>query len=146
MDIKDFNLAWRWTQSSYGRLPEDLLGKLKPLSIEEAKLIAVAIPLNVPPGASKVHFVGWNSNSYPAVTQLPISEQRITYRGMVRLLFLCHGRCFASFGMTFVIHQAMMQIPFLKMANIFCAEAVEFIQNEKWRMKFMFREPIKVIL
>jgi hypothetical protein len=58
MDIKDFNLAWRWTQSSYGRLPEDLLGKLKPLSIEEAKLIAVAIPLNVPPGASKVHFVG----------------------------------------------------------------------------------------
>ncbi len=36
MDIRQHTLAWRWTDSNYAQLPEDVLGQLLPIDVAEA--------------------------------------------------------------------------------------------------------------
>jgi len=77
MHIKEFSLAWRWTQSSHAKLPEEVLKKLHPLSLEEAKLVADSLPQNFPPGATRYTSLDEEQTAIQWLVQLPISEQRI---------------------------------------------------------------------
>ncbi len=44
MDISEFPLTWRWTQSSHAMLPDHILAELQPLDLQSVLLLTNNIP------------------------------------------------------------------------------------------------------
>lgn len=77
MDISEFPLAWRWTQSSHAKLPDHILDELYPLNRQSVLLLTC----NTRQGllADFSHFVADNDDATRQwLMQLDISSPRVT--------------------------------------------------------------------
>jgi hypothetical protein len=78
MNIKGFSLVWRWTKSSYAKLPEHVLCELHPLDIESVQKLTADRLIHFPVGATRYNSSVNDKSARQWLRQLSISSQRVT--------------------------------------------------------------------
>lgn len=78
MNIEDFPLAWRWTQSTYTVLPKDVLKTLTPLSLESAQLLSESVAFSMPESSLKFDASNEELDTVQWLKNLGVTSHQVT--------------------------------------------------------------------
>ncbi|MCL1092937.1 hypothetical protein [Shewanella kaireitica] len=78
MNINDFPLSWRWTESSHAKLPQEILDGLQPLNEELAQKLSSQIPVNFPVGATRLDASADNQATTEWLSKLDVKSKLVT--------------------------------------------------------------------
>jgi len=77
MNIENFSLAWRWTNSSHAKFPKEILSQLHPLSVEVANQIADSIPTDFPAGAVRINTSDNDDLTNQWLSKVQVNSERV---------------------------------------------------------------------
>ena len=78
MNIDDFPLSWRWTESSHAKLPQEILDGLMPLNEDVAQNISSRIPVNFPISATRLDVSADNRATTEWLSKLDVKSKLVT--------------------------------------------------------------------